>query len=157
MSTVISTAALASRRALLPLVGEWFVSEWPSWYGPGGPGNLRADLEAYAASDLNIPMGLLAFSEQVPVGIGVLKTEPIPGYERFGPWVGAGYVVPNLRRRGVGAALVAALVGKASELGHKHVYCGTSTSESLLRRSGWSVVETTVLEGKALTVFRSAA
>jgi len=38
-----------------------------------------------------------------------------------------------------------------------HVYCGTSSAESLLLRAGWAAIEVTQHAGKPLTVFRSAA
>jgi len=102
-------------------------------------------------------MAIIAFEGNLPVGVGTLKTVPIPGYEQLGPWVGAGYVVPTRRRHGIGAVILSALAAKGKELGYKHLYCGTSSSESLLRRSGWSTIAVTSHEGKPLTVFRSAA
>jgi N-acetylglutamate synthase-like GNAT family acetyltransferase len=57
----------------------------------------------------------------------------------------------------IGAALLRAMVAHARALGHPYVYCGTSTAESLLQRSGWSPIEVIEHAGQPLTVFRSAA
>jgi len=148
---------LARHRDLLPLVERWFVAEWPNWYGPAGQGNATADLEAFAASEHRLPIGMVVFEGGVPVGAGALKMESIPTHQHLSPWAGAGFVLPQRRGKGIGSALLASLVTKAHELGHECVYCGTSTAVSLLVRAGWSVVAVTQLEGKDLTIFRSAA
>ncbi len=138
-------------------MAEWFVSEWPNWYGPSCPGRVTEDLAAFAASEIQLPVGMVVFEGRVPVGAGALKAQSIPSHSHLGPWAAAGYVLPSCRGRGVGAVLLQGLVAKAQALGYKHVYCGTSTAESLLSRSGWLALETTSLEGKPLTIFRSAA
>ena len=100
---------------------------------------------------------MVVFEGQVPIGAGALKAQSIPSHSHLSPWAAAGYVLPPHRGRGVGAVLLQGLVAKAQALGYIHVYCGTSTAENLLTRSGWLPLETTSLEGKLLTVFRSAA
>ena len=157
MSSAIIFEPLVRHRYLLPLVAEWFETEWPDWYGAEGQGNLQQDLQAYSASAERLPVGMIAFERSHPVGAGALKAESIPGHTHLCPWAAAGYVVPSCRGRGIGAALLAGLVRHAETLGFERVFCATSTSESLLIRSGWSVVEVVQHAGKALTIFRSAA
>lgn len=157
MSFPVAVEPLAKHRHLLPLVAQWFIAEWPDWYGPSGPADVFKDLNTFAASEQTLPIGLLVFELGVPIGAGALKAESIPTHTHFSPWAGAGFVLPGHRGRGIGSVLLRALVAKARELGHERVYCGTSTSESLLVRAGWSVVEVTQLEGKDLTIFSSAA
>lgn len=65
---------LARHRGLLPLVAQWFISEWPTWYGPGRLGDVDADLNAFADSEDVIPVGMVAFEDGVPVGTGVLRS-----------------------------------------------------------------------------------
>lgn len=36
LSSAVTVEPLAHHRDLLPLLAEWFVSKWPSWYGPKG-------------------------------------------------------------------------------------------------------------------------
>lgn len=79
-----------------------------------------------------LPIGMVAFEDSVPVGIAVLKSESIPSQKHLGPWVGCGFVLPERRGRGVGSLLLHAVVKKAVDLGYRNVYCGTSTSKSLL-------------------------
>ena len=155
--TALTAEPLAEHRHLLPLVEHWFVTEWPNWYGPAGQGNIAADLEAFAASEHQLPVGMVVFESGIPIAAGALKAESIPTHMHLSPWAGAGFVLPQHRGKGVGSILLAALVTKARELGHECVYCGTSTAESLLVRAGWSVIAVTQLEGKNLSIFRSAA
>jgi GNAT superfamily N-acetyltransferase len=157
MHAAVNIAPMARHRALLPLVAGWFVAEWPGWYGPGGPGNAWADLTAFAEAQTVLPVGLMAFVDGRPVGAGALKAESIASHKHLSPWAVAGYVLPEFRGRGIGAALLASLAAKGRAMGYETIYCGTSTSQSLLMRCGWQAIDATVVEGKQLTVFRSAA
>ena len=157
MTSAVIVAPLEHHRDLMPLVAEWFVSEWPSWYGPGGPGDVAQDLDAFAASDAALPVGMLIFENRMPVGAGVLKAHSIPSHAHLSPWAAAGYVLPSCRGRGLGALLLQALVARAQALGFERVYCGTSTAERLLSRAGWQPLEVIEHAGKPLTIFQSAA
>jgi GNAT superfamily N-acetyltransferase len=154
-SSAVVIEPMIRHRGLLPLVAEWFTAQWPAWYGAGGAGDVRADLAAFSGSESTLPVGLLAFIDDQPVGTGVLKLESIASHAHLSPWAAAGFVLPQWRRCGIGAALLQGLLAKARALGHPHMYCGTSTSVSLLRRCGWEVVETVLHEGEPLTIFRS--
>ena len=157
MSHALSVEPLARHSEQVPLLAEWFATEWPGWYGIGGEGNVTLDLQDFAASETNLPIGFVVFSNGTPVGAGALKAESIPSHKHLSPWAAAGFVVPECRGQGIGAVLLGAMVAHARTLGYAHVYCGTSTAESLLQRSGWSAIEVTQHAGKALTIFRSAA
>ena len=147
---------LSDHRELLPLLQRWFVAEWPDWYGPSGQGDAVADLEAFAACADRIPLGMVVFQGGVAIGAGALKADSMGSHTHLSPWAGAGFVLPEHRGKGAGAALLAALVAKARALGYPAIYCATSTAESLLLRAGWSVVAVTSQDGKELTIFRSA-
>ena len=157
MSPALVVEPLAKHTGLVPLLAEWFICEWPGWYGAGGQGNVAQDLQNFAASQTTLPVGFVVFGDGTPVGAGALKAESIPSHKHLKPWAGAGFVVPEYRGQGIGAVLLRSMVAHARALGYPHVYCGTSTAESLLQRSGWSAIEVTQHAGKPLTVFRSAA
>jgi len=157
MPAAVIVAPMAKHRALLPVVAQWFISEWPSWYGADGPGDVSADLAAFAASERELPVGVVALLDGRPVGAGALKAESISSHQHLSPWAAAGYVVPEFRGQGIGAALLAGLVAKSHAMGYKAIYCGTSTARSLLLRCGWQAIESTVVEGRQLMVFRNAA
>ena len=154
---MLSVRPLSQQPALKPLVGSWLLSEWPAWYGPGGEGDLERDIEAFAASERQLPVGLVAFLGESPVGFGSLKQGSISSHPHLFPWAASGYVVPVHRGQGIGAFLLRSLSAHAMNLGYAQVYCGTSTATSLLVRAGWHSVEQVQHAGKPLTIFRSGA
>ena len=125
-------------------------SKRAAWYGPGGKGNVGADLESFASSETALPVGLVVLEHRVPVGVGALKAESLPTHPPPpSPAVGWRWLfLPSRRNRGVGAKLLAALANQAHNLGFRTVYCGTSTAIHLLRRSSWLELERIEHEGK---------
>ncbi len=154
---MLSVQRLSRLPHLKPMVSAWLLSEWPGWYGAGGAGDLEKDVEAFAASAVELPVGFVVFSEQVPVGFGSLKQESISSHKHLAPWAASGYVVPEQRGRGIGAFLLQAITAHARTLGYGHVYCGTSTAMNLLLRVGWHETEQVIHAGKPLSIFRSGA
>ena len=148
---------LPQARHLMPTVSQWLLSEWPDWYGEDGPGDLSADVTAFAASEHTLPIGFVAFDGGIPVGFGALKADSIPCHKHLTPWAAAGFVLPDRRGQGIGAFLLRAIVDHAKTMGYEHVYCGTSTSISLLHRAGWHVIEKIVHAGEPMVIFRSGA
>ena len=134
----LTVAPLAMHRQHLPLIASWFRQEWPAWYGPGGRGDAEADLRAFSASESELPLGLVVLRERVPVAVGALKAWSLPTHRHLEPWAAAGYVLPALRGRGIGAVLLDALASQAFRLGYGSAYCATATAAGLLRRCGWS-------------------
>lgn len=154
---MLSTELLCHRPDLRPLVSAWLLAEWPAWYGPGGPGDVERDVQAFGASPQDLPVGIVVFAGPEPVGFGALKQVSIPSHLHLSPWAAAGYVVPHRRGQGIGAALLQALVSHAASIGHPIVYCGTSTATTLLERSGWHLLEQVTHADKPLSIYRSGA
>ncbi|KQY90538.1 GNAT family N-acetyltransferase [Pelomonas sp. Root1444] len=150
---MLTIAPLAQRGGLAPLVAQWFIEEWPEWYGAGGRGNAAQDAAAFAASEGRLPVGLVALVGDTLVGVCALKAESLPTHRYLTPWAAAGFVIPSHRGKGVGARMLEALVRHAHHLGYKRIYCGTATAVNLLRRSGWSQLEVVEHEGQSLVVF----
>ena len=106
MSRSLIVEPLARHPELIPLLAGWFVSEWPTWYGIGCEGNVTQDLQEFAASETSLPIGFVVFSNGTPTGAGALKAESIPSHKHLSPWAAAGFVIPEQRGQGVGAALL---------------------------------------------------
>jgi GNAT superfamily N-acetyltransferase len=162
-----STAALGDADTKVPTViplrqrpefcaffAQQFESEWPKWYGPGGEGDAREDLHAFANPEGNLPVGVVAIDAVgSPIGIAALKEASIASHRHLMPWATAGYVVPSRRRAGVGAKLLSALLAEARRLSFPTVYCATASAVSLLQREGWSQIDAIVHDGDRLFVF----
>ena len=155
MDESISIEPLDAHHDLLPLLQTWFETEWPSYYGPNGPGDAEFDLRAFANRG-SLPVGVVAFRNGSVCGVAALKAESIASHRHLVPWAAAGLVVPSLRGRGIGAHLLAALECAARELGYEFIYCATSTAQSLLERCGWQLLEHVNHEGERLGVYRKA-
>lgn len=146
---------LAAAPELMPVVQAWFQAEWPAYYGPGGRGVASRDVSAYCNIG-SLPTGLLAFHDGEPCGFAALKREPFPTHRHLSPWTGAAYVVPPRRRQGVGDALLKALETEALKLGHTRLYCATATTDSLLIRCGWRLLEEVPHEGTRIGIYERA-
>jgi len=154
--TAILIKPLAEAPGLMPVVQAWFEAEWPGHYGPGGRGDAKRDVSAYCHVG-SLPLGLVAFLGGEPCGFVALKSEPFPTHPQLSPWAGAAYVVPPLRRRGIGQALLGSLEADGFRLGHKRLYCATATSASLLLRCGWRLVERVPYEGTTIGIYERSA
>lgn len=152
MATSLTISPLAEHLQAVPELATWFKTEWPHWYGPGGPGDAESDLLAYANHG-SLPLGVIAFLDDKLCGVAALKAQSLPSQPHLSPWAAAGFVVPSLRGRGVGAALLCALEREAASLGFTRMYCGTGTAASLLVRSGWAFIEMTVREGQEIAIY----
>ena len=131
---------LALHPEALPELCRLFEAEWPSWYGPGGPGSATDDLVASSAA-AGLPIGVVAVQRGEVCGVAVLKAESIPSHRHLSPWAAAGLVKTSLRGRGIGSVLLAALEEQARSQGYRAIHCATATAESLLQRRAYRLLE----------------
>lgn len=149
---------LRKHPTFVPALARHLEREWPDWYGPSGPGNAARDLAAFANPEGVLPVGVVALSEAgEPCGVAALKGDGLPQFGRRSPWAAAGFVVPERRRQGIGAALLAALLGEAARLGYESVFCATSTAVTLLQREGWRLLQRSEHDGKPIFLFSSGS
>jgi GNAT superfamily N-acetyltransferase len=153
--TGLSIEPLASHPEVLSELQALFEAEWPSYYGVGGPGNAQRDLRAYSNS-AGLPFGVVAFIDGSVSGAAVLKADSIASHAHLSPWAAGGLVRRDLRGQGIGHQLVLALEKRAKTMGFDRIYCGTSTAERLLQRSGWQLLERIVHEGEPLGIYEKA-
>ena len=146
---------LASHPEVLPVLQAWFAWEWPAYYGAAGRGNARRDLHAYA-NPAGLPFSVVAFREGAVCGVAALKADSIATHAHLSPWAAAGVVRRDLRGRGIGEQLLLALQRQAAAMGFSKIYCGTSTAEGLLQRTGWRLLERVNHEGELLGIYVKA-
>jgi GNAT superfamily N-acetyltransferase len=155
MRNEIRVDRLANHPECLPLIRQWFEDEWPSYYGPNGQGDAAFDVRSYA-SDSTLPVGIVAFRDGELCGVAALKADSVSTRSDLTPWAGAGFVLPSLRRRGIGARLLGGVEQLARELGFARIYCATSTSASLLERNAWRFMERISHVGELLAIYEKA-
>ncbi|HEU4334771.1 MAG TPA: GNAT family N-acetyltransferase [Candidatus Eisenbacteria bacterium] len=143
---------LADHSEALPVLAAWFEAEWPSYYGPDGPGDARRDLDGCARRG-ELPIGFVAYVGDELCGTMALKRESVSILPHLSPWVAAGLVRAPRRRQGIGAALLDAVEETARRLGFTRLYCGTAAAMSLLDRSGWRFRERVAYGGEDVAVY----
>jgi len=74
---------LSKHRDSLRAIGRWFEEEWPTYYGPGGKGDVEHDVPAYAGGDA-LPVGIVALCNNERRGVAALKAESIASSSRHG-------------------------------------------------------------------------
>lgn len=155
MISDLKTEHPAAHPEALPELRQWFETEWASYYGATGPGDAGPDLESFAHRG-SLPVGIVALQSGVLCGVAALKVDSIASHRHLSPWATAGLVKPSMRGQGIGSRLLAALEEEARSLGFAHIYCGTSTANSLLERFGWDLLERIEHEGDKLGIYRKA-
>lgn len=155
MSSIVKIEQLAMHPEALRPLRHWFETEWPEYYGAGGPGDAQNDLQAFANHD-RLPIGVVAFQDGELCGVAALKANSIASHSHLSPWAAAGLVKSSERGKGIGAQLIDALEKQARNLGFPYIYCGTSTANSLLERCGWELMENIIHEGHQLGIYRKA-
>jgi GNAT superfamily N-acetyltransferase len=155
MAQNVTIDRLAHHIDLVPLLASWFEREWPSYYGVNGKAIARSDLLSFC-NLTTLPVGIVAFQNGELCGAAALKAEPLPELPHLTPWAAAGFVLPSLRRCGIGRKLLAATEQIAAELGYPRIYCGTGSSVSLLQRCGWRFMAEVNHSGELLAVYEKA-
>ena len=121
----------------VPVLAAWFVEEWMPYYGPDGPGDALADLEA-CGNGTTLPVCLVALDEGGEVlGTAALKQVSVGSDVADGPWLAAFLVAEAHRGRGIGTALVSAIESAAKDLGFGAVYTSTDGASGIVEKRGW--------------------
>ena len=145
---------LPDRPEAAAILERWFIEAWGPWYGPGGAGDVKADLAACRSRDA-IPICLLALDGGGELlATAALKAESVGGEPGMGPWLAAVLVAKAHQGKGIGTALVKAIEEEATRLGYGQIYSSTDSAMGILERCGWQSCGTTeTLRGRA-TIYR---
>lgn len=144
---------LSACPALIPLFAAAYETEWPDWYGAGGPGNAIEYLRNASRSD-SLPAGFVALGDDVPAGTVILGHGSAVGAAYPGPWISSLYVVPAFRGQGVAMRLVAAAESHARMLELPAVYIGVTDLEAAMLGRGYAPVGRELHGGKDVAILR---
>ncbi len=147
---VPASAAIAHLRAL----ASWHHAEWASLYADWSEADALAELQAHAAGDGVLPSTLVALADDdTLLGSVSLVGEDSPELVAFpGPWLASLYVVPEARGRGLGEALVRALVARAAAAGFPRLRLFTPRHRAFYERLGWSFEANACVGGDTVDV-----
>ena len=142
MNQPLRIEQMANRTELLPVVAAWIYDEW--WQDIEGSSLSQvADLLRTHLEPSHIPLTLVASMGTLPVGTATLLAHDV-GTEQWphlSPWLAAVYVVPEYRRRGIGASLVNAIVSEAAAARTEVLYLLTFEREDFYAQLGWEVFD----------------
>ena len=124
---------LADHSESIPILAEWYLSEWGAYYGLDGPGDARADLES-RRNRHEIPIGFVAMEGGEVYGVAALDRDATTGLT---PSVVGLLVEPSQRGRGIATDLIESAESLAKRLGYSRLYVSTTVLASLLVRMGW--------------------
>ena len=124
---------LCDHREVIAELAEWYIAEWPPYYGDTGPDDARADLEARCNRDV-LPVGLVAMKAGRAIATAALGLDPTT---QLTPSIIGVLVSHNHRGRGVATALIEACADAARRLGHRQLHISTSVLGPVLERGGW--------------------
>ena len=132
---------LAEHKEVLPTLAAWVYGEWGHWMEPDvTPEDLVTTFERRTVQG-QIPETLVAVESGEPLGTASLVTHDMEARRDLSPRLAAVYVAPEFQNRGIGSALVAAVMDEAGALGVQDLYLFTPDRMRFCGRLGWKVLE----------------
>ncbi len=140
--------------AHLPALAASHHAEWASLYTDWSAADALAELQAHAAGDGVLPSTLVALADDgALLGSVSLVAEDSPELVAFpGPWLASLFVTPEARGRGLGEALVHALVAQAAAEGIPRLRLFTPRHRAFYERLGWALETPARVGGQAVDV-----
>jgi GNAT superfamily N-acetyltransferase len=126
-----------------PVIASWAYEEWYRHR------SLDFDMVRKAflgrTKDDSLPQSFIAVEGAVPVGMVTLKLDDLWTRKDLNPWLSSLYVVPTHRNRGIGHALVRAVINRAAFLGFDSLFLFLGQSdpgrlERYYSTRGWETV-----------------
>jgi GNAT superfamily N-acetyltransferase len=144
---------LADYPELAPMLAKWHWEEW-GHLAPNRPLEQWIERMADRVNRDQIPLTVIAFEEDQPVGLASLVIYDMDTRKDLSPWLAGVYVAPAFRGRGHGAALVTAIEEYGVKLGVETLYLYTNTAQGLYEKLGWSEIEREPYRGREVVIMQ---
>lgn len=143
---------LAEHPDAIPTLAAWVHGQWAHWMPPDT--TLETLSRAFEKRTVpgQIPETFIAVEDSKPLGTASLVAHDLAERRDLSPWLAAVYVAPAFRNRGIGSALVRAVMDEALALGVDELYLFTPDKVSFYSRLGWKVLEHREHHGTDVTV-----
>lgn len=155
MSNAPFIVPLARRPDAIPTLARWLFEEWGYYHVSDSVERRIGELSGRLIED-RIPVTFAAFDSDAPgsevIGTAALTPDDMDSRPDLTPWLASVLVTPTARGRGVGSALVGAVVQKAVELGCPRLYLYTENQQALYARLGWERLEECEYCGHQVTI-----
>jgi GNAT superfamily N-acetyltransferase len=148
---------LADHAHLGPTLARLHAAEWGHLYnGPGSTWNEELARQEFADMQREaIPMSILAIDPSTDALLGsisLIADDELHGFEHLTPWLASLFVLPEARGRGIGSALIEAVMDQAARVGSERVYLFTSGQQGYYEDRGWELIDTASAHGHAVSV-----
>jgi GNAT superfamily N-acetyltransferase len=143
--------SIAERLDLVPTIARWHWEEW-GHHDPGGSLlSWTAGLAERTRPD-GVPTTFVALEGDLPIGSACLVEHDMLTRPELSPWLAGVFVVPEMRQRGIGSALVEHATRRAAAFGTARLFLYTNGAEGVYSRLGWRVREREIYEGRTVTI-----
>ncbi len=146
---------LARRPDVIPILAGWLFEEWGDYHEHDSVDCRIAELTERLA-DERLPLTFAAFESDAPdaavIGTAALTADDMDTRLDLTPWLASVLVTPTARGRGVGSALVRAVVVEAAAQGFERLYLFTEGQQALYARLGWGALEDCDYHGYHVTI-----
>jgi GNAT superfamily N-acetyltransferase len=143
---------LAEHPDAIPTLAKWVYDQWGHWMPPEATQKTLAREFKRRAVPGQIPETFVAVRDSQPLGTASLVAHDLAERMDLSPWLAAVYVAPEARNRGIGSALVRAVMDEALALGVEELYLFTPDKMNFYSRLGWKVLERRQHRGRDITV-----
>lgn len=124
----------------LSTVAGWIHRQW--WSTTETPVEAIEQWLRTHLGENGFPVTFIAVLDDEVLGSATLHESEAEDRPAYRPYLGAVFVKPDARGRGLAAALVRAVEGHASELGHAAIFLNAAdTTAGLYEKLGWEIVE----------------
>jgi GNAT superfamily N-acetyltransferase len=148
--TTITT--IAERPDLVPVVADWIFQIFGR-----DENETFADIMqevANSVSPCGPPQVFILLAGGKPAGTASLVAHDLGERPDLTPWLASVYVVPEARRRGFAAKLVAAVEDAALAASISTLFLYTNTAQSVYQRAGWQRIDTFEKNGRPTALMR---
>lgn len=134
-------------------LARWHFRQWQALLPDWSEADALDELKTHTRRR-HLPTTLVAVAGERLCGSVSLLVTDHRSLPQYSPWLASLYVDDPLRGKGIGAALVRALVAEAAALGIGTLYLYTDDGQRFYESLGWEVQEYAVLDGHRVVVMR---
>lgn len=135
---MIKIEPLGNYPELVSLCARWNFEEW----GQAAGRTLEDTVEGFGPflDPAGQQRAFIGFAHDLPAGLVLLIDNDLESHPHLKPWLASLFVIPEMRGKGVGKALIRAVEIAARDQGHAALYLYTS-KVGYYRRLGWQEFE----------------
>lgn len=153
----IKVVPLADRPDCIPALAQWLYEEFGYFHDHDSPARRTLELQGRLGRGV-VPMTFVAVAgdapDAPPIGTASLTPDDLDTHPELTPWLASVLVHPQWRGRGVGEALVRAVMAEAAAQGHSPLYLFATDRASWYAKLGWQEVSREPYRDQQVTIMK---